>query len=81
MSSVVHISCVAFDNRRVLHGRTSFAWSNDNNEEEVGRHLKGIYVGAEAADRNVKHLTLARQVEGDSVREKWRVAASKLRVP
>ena len=48
--------CVVFDNRRVLHARTSFEFNNDEPKEgeERGRWLKGAYM------------------DGDEVWSQWR---------
>lgn len=49
--------CVVFDNRRVLHARTSFEFNDDEPKkgEERGRWLKGAYM------------------DGDEVWSQWRV--------
>ena len=50
--------CVVFDNRRVLHARTSFEFNDyePKEGEERGRWLKGAYM------------------DGDEVWSQWRVA-------
>jgi alpha-ketoglutarate-dependent taurine dioxygenase len=53
--------CVIFDNRRVLHARTAFEWTEGEEAEgvEKGRWLKGAYC------------------DGDEVRSKWRTLQGK----
>lgn len=56
--------CAVFDNRRVLHARTAFEFTDEQAQpgEERGRWLKGAYA------------------DGDEVWSRWRVGEAKRRV-